>query len=119
MMAHNFRELKIWKDSMKVVKSVYLLTSQLSNDEKFGLVSQMNRCSVSIPSNIAEGSGRTSNKEFVYFLNVSLSSTFELETQLILSNELFDLPISEIVEQINELQRMIIGFKKTLEIQTV
>ncbi|MBN9292733.1 MAG: four helix bundle protein [Flavobacteriia bacterium] len=118
-MAHNFRELKIWKDSMKVVKSVYLLTSQLPNDEKFGLVSQMNRCSVSIPSNIAEGSGRTSSKEFLYFLNVGLSSTFELETQLILSNELFDLPISGIVEQIHELQRMIIGFKKTLEVQAV
>ena len=78
-MAHNFRELKIWKDSMEVVKSVYLLTSQLPGEEKFGLVSQMNRCSVSIPSNIAEGSGRTSNKEFLYFLNVSLSSRLNLK----------------------------------------
>ena len=67
-MRHNFRELKIWKEAMNIVKSVYLLTSQLPSDERFGLVSQINRCSVSIPSNIAEGSGRTSNKEFLHFL---------------------------------------------------
>ncbi len=70
-MRHNFRELKIWKEGMNIVKSVYILTSQLPADERFGLVSQINRCAVSIPSNIAEGSGRTSNKEFLHFLNIS------------------------------------------------
>lgn len=82
--AHNFRELKIWKESINLVKQIYLLTSDLPKDEKFGLISQINRCSVSIPSNIAEGSGRTSDKEFLNFLNIAISSSYELETQLIL-----------------------------------
>ncbi len=113
-MRHNFRELKIWKEAMNIVKSVYLLTSQLPSDERFGLVSQINRCSVSIPSNIAEGSGRTSNKEFLHFLNISLSSSFELETQLILSNDLFNLETEDLILKIHELQKMMVGFKKVI-----
>lgn len=114
---HNFRELKIWQESMKIVKSVYSLTSNLPSDERFGLVSQINRCSISMPSNIAEGSGRTSNKEFIHFLNISISSSFELETQLILANDLFNTNSEEIIEKINELQKMIVGFKKSLELK--
>jgi four helix bundle protein len=114
---HNFRELKIWQESMKIVKSVYSLTSNLPSDERFGLVSQINRCSISIPSNIAEGSGRTSNKEFIHFLNISISSSFELETQLILANDLFNTDSEEIIEKINELQKMIVGFKKSLDVK--
>ena len=113
-MAHNFKELKIWQEAMKVVKSTYLLTAQLPSDEKFGLISQINRSAVSIPSNIAEVSGRTTEKDFLNFLNISLSSSFELETQLILANDLFDLEIENIILKINELQRMIVGFKKTI-----
>jgi len=113
-MAHNFKELKIWQEAMKVVKSTYLLTAQLPSDEKFGLISQINRSAVSIPSNIAEGSRRTTEKDFLNFLNISLSSSFELETQLILANDLFDLEIENIILKINELQRMIVGFKKTI-----
>ena len=78
-MRHNFRELKIWKDSMSLTKNVYLLTSQLPLEEKFGLKSQLNRCAISIPSNIAEGSGRTSNKEFNHFLNISLRHLMNLK----------------------------------------
>lgn len=115
-MQHNFRELKIWKDSIEIVKSIYLLTSELPDDEKFGLKSQLQRCAVSVPSNIAEGSGRSTNKEFRNFLNMSLSSSYELETQLIIVNELFHLEISEIIEKLHEVQRMIIGFKKTIDI---
>lgn len=96
-MRHNFRELKIWKDSMNLTKNVYALTPQLPDEEKFGLKSQLNRCTVSIPSNIAEGSGRTSNKEFNHFLNISLSSSYELETQLILLNNLFNIDLNEIL----------------------
>ncbi len=78
----NFRELEIWKDSIKLVKMIYELTSQLPDSEKYGLVSQMNRCSVSIPSNIAEGCSKDSQKDFIRFLQISLGSAFELETQL-------------------------------------
>jgi four helix bundle protein len=115
-MRHNFRELKIWKDSMNLTKNVYALTPQLPDEEKFGLKSQLNRCTVSIPSNIAEGSGRTSNKEFNHFLNISLSSSYELETQLILLNDLFNIDLNEILTELHNLQRMIGGFKRTLKI---
>lgn len=115
-MQHNFRELKIWKDSIEIVKSIYLLTSELPDDEKFGLKSQLQRCAVSVPSNIAEGSGRSTNKDFRNFLNMSLSSSYELETQLIIVNELFHIEISEIIEKLHEVQRMIIGFKKTIDV---
>lgn len=115
-MKHNFRELKIWKDSIEIVKSIYLLTSELPDDEKFGLKSQLQRCAVSVPSNIAEGSGRSTNKDFRNFLNLSLSSSYELETQLIIVNELFQIEIVELMEKLHEVQRMIIGFKKTLEV---
>ena len=116
-MRHNFRELKIWKDSMSLVKNIYMISSQLPNEEKFGLKSQINRCVISIPSNIAEGSGRTSNKEFNHFLNISLSSSYELETQLILLNELFEIELNEILTELQTLQRMIGGFKKTLNLK--
>src|SRR5690554_3460221 len=109
---HNFRELNIWKNGMKIVKSTYQISKGLPSDEKFGLTSQIQRCSVSIPSNIAEGSGRGTIKDFTNFLNISLSSSYELETQLILVNDLYNLEIEKLIKDINELQRMIIGFKK-------
>ncbi len=116
-MAHNFKDLKIWQEAMKVVKSTYLLNAQLPSDERFGLISQINRCAVSIPSNIAEGSGRTTDKDFLNFINFSLSSSFELETQLILANDLFNLDVEELIIKINELQRMIVGFKKSISLK--
>jgi four helix bundle protein len=84
----NFRDLEIWKDSIGLVKVVYELTSALPDTEKFGLISQMNRCSVSIPSNIAEGCSKDSQKDFIRFLQMSLGSAFELETQLEICVEL-------------------------------
>ncbi len=114
-MKHNFKELLVWKKSIDLVKSVYQLTSSLPPEEKFGLISQMNRSSVSIPSNIAEGSGRTSSKEFLYFLNIAISSSYELETQLIISNQLFLRDVENILSQISEVQKMILGLKKNIE----
>lgn len=112
---HNFRELKIWKESLVLVKNVYLLTSQLPKDEKFGLVSQINRCAVSIPSNIAEGSGRTTEKEFLHFLNIAISSSYELETQLILIEDLFKIQTKSILIELETLQKMIGAFKRILK----
>lgn len=113
-MKHNFRELKIWKDSIELVKSIYAISELLPKEELYGLKSQLNRCAISIPSNIAEGSGRTTIKEFIHFLNISLSSSYELETQLILINTLFKIEVNSLLAATNELQRMIIGFKKTI-----
>ena len=116
MAGHNFRELNIWKKSMDLTRNVYLLTAQLPADEKFGLRSQLNRCSVSVPSNIAEGSGRGTNKDFRRFLDISLASSYELETQLILAQDLFNMDTKDTLEQLNEVQKMIVGFRRTLKV---
>jgi four helix bundle protein len=114
-MKHNFKELLVWKKSIELVKSIYQITSMLPSDERFGLISQMNRSSVSVPSNIAEGSGRTSDKEFLHFLNIAIASSYELETQLIISNELYELDVDFVLVQISEVQKMILGLKRNLE----
>ncbi|WP_343748527.1 four helix bundle protein [Fluviicola sp.] len=113
-MRHNFRELTSWKVSFDLVKEIYALSGQLPNDEKFGLKSQIQRCAVSIPSNIAEGSGRTTDKEFLYFLNVAISSAYELETQLLICADLFELDASDSVRKLENIQRLIGGLKKKL-----
>jgi four helix bundle protein len=114
-MSHNFRELNIWKIGMDVVEDVYLLTSTISNDERFNFKSQLHRSALSIPSNIAEGSGRTTDKDFVRFIDMSISSSYELETQLILVNRIFKIDVDSLIKSIHEFQRMSIGFKKTLQ----
>ena len=117
-MMHNFRKLNIWLDAIVLAKEVYKVTSNYPKEEKFGLVSQINRCSVSVPSNIAEGSSRSSNKEFTYFIKVALGSLFELETQLILSNEfgiLDSQDLDKLIEKIIKLQKMLTKFLTSLE----
>ena len=114
---HHFEKLNFWKKSIELAKKIYLVSTEISSDEKFGLISQMKRASVSIPSNIAEGSGRNSNKEFSHLLAISLGSAFELQTQLILIKELEILKEQKALELINdtiEIQKMIYSFKNTL-----
>lgn len=116
---HHFEKLHFWKKSVQLAKDIYLLSVALPKDEKFGLVSQMKRCAVSIPSNIAEGSGRNSNKEFNHFLAVALGSAYESQTQLILCQELSlidEKSIKVLLLQVIEIQKMIYGFKSTLAI---
>jgi four helix bundle protein len=84
----NFRKLDIWISSIELAKKVYLISDNLPTDERFGLKSQIQRAAVSIPSNIAEGASRSSEKEFRYFLEIAIGSSFELETQLFLIKEL-------------------------------
>lgn len=112
--AHNFRKLVIWEKSMSLVKKVYNMTSKLPDSEKFGLQSQLNRCAVSIPSNIAEGSGRSSNKDFTRFLKHSISSSYELETQLILCKEIYEVDIESLYSELVNLQNMLGGFIRKL-----
>lgn len=85
---HNFRQLKIWQVSMELVKEILKSTEEFPIDRKFGLSSQINRSAVSIPSNIAEGSARNSDKDFSRFLSIALGSAYELETQLLLSESI-------------------------------
>lgn len=118
MIKHNFRELTIWKEAMSIAKTCYELAATFPESEKFGLISQLNRAVVSIPSNIAEGSGRSTNKEFAYFLNISLSSSYEVETQLLLMKSIYEVDTDQIIIQLNNLQRMMYGFKKSLKLET-
>lgn len=85
---NNYRELKVWQKSMELVELVYKLTSSFPKEETYGLVSQAQRCAISIPSNIAEGAGRSSNMEFKYFLSIANGSLNELSTQLHLSKRI-------------------------------
>ena len=84
----DFRKLEIWKIGIELVKQVYQLSSMLPSEEKFGLRSQITRAAVSVPSNIAEGCSRHSEVEFKQFLEIAIGSLFEVETQLIIAQEL-------------------------------
>ena len=84
----NFRNLEVWKEAIDLASLVYTLTKKFPKQEQYGLVSQINRCSVSIPSNIAEGCSRSSEKEYSRFLEIAIGSSFEMETQLEISNNL-------------------------------
>ncbi len=112
----NFRDLDIWKRSFALVKVVYMLTNKLPASEQYGLKSQINRAAVSIPSNIAEGCGGNSNIELRRYLSIALGSSFELETQLLLAKDLFEVPdIDKALTELNEIQRMISGYRKYLD----
>ncbi|MEH6514558.1 MAG: four helix bundle protein [Maribacter arcticus] len=114
---HKVEELIIWKKAIELAKSVYLLANELPNEEKFGLISQIKRCSVSIPSNIAEGAGRNSRKEFKHFLSIANGSTYELHTQLILLVELnliTEEKVQQVIEVCIEIQKMNYAFQKKL-----
>lgn len=84
----DFKKLEIWKNGITIVKHVYSLVQKLPSEEKFGIKSQLSRAAVSVPSNIAEGCSRNSEVEFKRFLEIAQGSLFEVETQLIISEEL-------------------------------
>jgi len=95
-------DLQAWQLSLELVKAIYQLTSSFPREEIYGLTAQMRRSSVSVPSNIAEGAARASNKEFLHFLHIARGSLSELETQLILSKELGFAKKTEAVENLME-----------------
>ncbi len=113
---HNYKNLKIWNLGIEIVDVVFKITDGFPKNEKFGLVSQMNRCAVSIPSNIAEGSSRT-NKSFSHYIDISLGSSFELETQLIIAckrNYVTKNELTTIEEKIAAFQKMTMSFQNKL-----
>ncbi len=115
---HKVEDLKIWKKSIELAKQVYMVVADLPADEKYGLTSQIKRCTVSIASNIAEGAGRNSNKEFTHFLSIANGSSYELYTQLILTSELNLIDkykIDELLRLITEIQKMNYSFQKSLQ----
>ena len=114
---HKYKELKIWQKSIELVTEIYSATAKFPDKERFGLISQINRASVSIPSNIAEGAGRNSTKEFLYFLSIAHASSYETETQLIIANNLNYLTITELevlTDKLNEWQKMSYAFQSKM-----
>lgn len=108
------KDLDVWKKSIDFVTKVYNITEKFPNDEKFGIVNQIRRAAVSIPSNIAEGSARNSKKEIIQFLYISLGSAAELETQLIISEKLKYIENLDVLNDLNDIQKMIMGLIKYL-----
>jgi len=106
----NFREYDIWKSAIKLSKELYLLTGNFPSTGKYGLSSQIQRAVVSIASNIAEGSSRTSEKEFTHFLEIAQGSAFEVETQIIIAQQLGYLneaDLTSFFDELNVLQKQI------------
>ena len=110
----DFRGLVVWQKSMHLAHVVYLATKMLPDDERYGLSSQRRRCAVSIPSNIAEGSKRRTKQDFMQFLKISSGSAAELETQLLLSDEIYGLKISDALVLLKEVQKMLEALMKRL-----
>ncbi|MCK5105608.1 MAG: four helix bundle protein [Cyclobacteriaceae bacterium] len=113
-MKHNFRELNIWKKSMALVIETYILTRKLPDIEKFALVNQVNRSVVSIPSNIAEGWGRSSIKDYIRFLYIAKGSLLELETQFIISKKLNYFENSNYVELCDKITSILMMLNKLI-----
>lgn len=110
---HNFRKLSIWKEGIDIAKETYANTKIFPKSEVYGLSSQMQRASVSIPSNIAEGTARKSNKHFVQYLETALGSAYEWETQLIIAYEIgyiSEKTFNHLETKINKIQSMISKF---------
>lgn len=114
---HNFKKLDTWRLAMKVAKDTYELTVSFPENEKYGMVSQLKRSAVSIPSNIAEGAGRNNKGEFKHFLGIAAGSTYELETQLLLSEQFGFLTnelLKPLLEEIEILQKKLYKLIKSL-----
>ncbi len=112
-----FKDLKVWQKGIEVVKKVYEISRSFPKEEVYGLSSQMRRAAVSIPSNVAEGFRRKYNKEYKQFLHISLGSTAELETQVIIAKELKYINESQekvLSELVDHVCRMIVNLTKKL-----
>ena len=117
MKLNKYRDLIAWQKSIEFAEKIYLMTKQFPMEERFGLAAQLKRSAVSIPSNIAEGAGRESKKEFSQFLSISMGSCFEAETQLILANKIGIIPneeLNNLLQASDEIQKILVSLKKSL-----
>ena len=108
-----FRDLLIWQKAMTLVTKCYSISGNFPKEEQFGLTSQIRRCSISIPSNIAEGFGRNTNKDYHRFLTIALGSLFEFQTQIEIAynlNYISEDAFKQLYENSRELERMLSSF---------
>jgi len=109
----DYKDLEVWKFSRELVKKVYELSNSFPKEELYALTNQIRRCSISIPSNIAEGLGRQSNNETIHFLFISKGSLYELETQLYLAfdlNYIAEDQLKKILEHVTSCKKLLNGF---------
>ena len=115
--ARGYKDLLVWRKSINLVKEIYQLTKPFPSDERFGLISQMRRAAVSIPSNIAEGQARRTTGEFIQFVSQAEGSLAELDTQLVLAEELGYAKTTQVTpaaDLIAELKRMLNALRRAL-----
>lgn len=115
---HRFKDLEIWKQSRAFCKDIYEVTALFPEAEKFGLTSQLRRACISIPSNIAEGASRKSNKDFARFLEITLGSCYEIETQLLIATDLEFIKeqnLNPLLLKLEGIIKMTSKFKSTLK----
>ena len=93
------KDLDVWKKSMFLAEQVYLISNGLPQTEQFGLISQMNRAAVSVPANISEGAARSGLRDYIKFLNIASSSLTELETLMILTERIYNVPTAKLIEE--------------------
>jgi len=113
----NFKELRIWQAGMDIAVNCFTLTNTFPKEERFGLSSQIHKAGVSIPSNIAEGSSRLSEKDYYRFIEISLGSSFELETQLLIAQRVNfgkEELLKKMLMDISDEQRMLVSFARKL-----
>ncbi|MFK7771792.1 MAG: four helix bundle protein [Saprospiraceae bacterium] len=116
-MITNFKTLKVWQRARFFVKTIYSITKSFPKEEQFGLTFQLNRSAVSVPSNIAEGCGRGTTKDLSKFLDISIGSSCEAETQLYLAFDLNYIDKEKMIittNEITEIRRMLIGYQKSI-----
>lgn len=112
------KDLNVWQKAIDLVTIIYKETNNFPSSELYGLTNQIRRSAVSIPSNIAEGAGRASKKEFSRFSSISIGSASELETQLIISKNLGfinDMTFERVVKELEDIRKMTIGLMKSLD----
>ena len=112
---HNYKELKVWQIAMDVVENTYVIYNSLPDSEKYNFGSQITRSSLSIPSNIAEGAGRSTKNDFKRFLDIAVGSSYELETQLLLIENIFKINTETLIEQVKQVQKMIYSLKQSID----
>ncbi len=109
------KDLIVWQNAIKFVKDIYDITKDFPKEEIYGLTSQIRRSAVSIPSNIAEGAGRKSKKEFLQYLYIAVGSLAELETQLIIAKELEYIKSDALSLRLDEIRKMLTGLIRSLK----
>lgn len=102
------KDLDVWKKSMDLVVKVYQVSNRLPDSERYGLISQLNRAAVSVPTNIAEGAARSGLKDYIKFLNISSASLTELETLMIITEKIYSIPTNDLIlEEVTPVKKML------------